>query len=53
MPSGHYTFTGSAWIPSGNQNSTLTCQGSIAVPDLCSGANLDLSAGGTFTTTLN
>lgn len=53
MPSGHYTFTGSAWIPSGDQNSTLTYQGSITVPDLCGGANLDLSAGGIFTTTLN
>jgi YVTN family beta-propeller protein len=53
MPSGHYTFTGSAWIPSGEQNSTLTYQGSITVPDLCGGANLDLSAGGIFSTTLN
>ncbi|WP_457033474.1 hypothetical protein [Kitasatospora sp. P5_F3] len=53
MASGHHTFTGSAWIPSGDQNSALTYQGSTTVPDLCGGTNLDLSAGGTFTTTLN
>ncbi len=53
MPAQSYTVTNSAWYPSGDQSSPLVYQGSIAVPNLCAGGNLDLAKGGTFTATLS
>ena len=40
----------SAWFPSGVQSSSLVYQGSIAVPNACSGALVSFQAGGTFST---
>jgi hypothetical protein len=37
-----------AWYPSGDQNSSLVYQGSIAVPNVCSGGLVSFRAGGTF-----
>lgn len=53
MPDQSYTFSDSEWHPSGDQSSTLSYQGSVAVPDLCGGGALDLAQGGTFTATLS
>ena len=39
-----------SWYPSGDQNSSLVYQGSIAVPDECSGGLVSFRAGGTFST---
>jgi hypothetical protein len=36
------------WYPSGDQNSSLVYQGSIAVPNACSGGLVSFRAGGTF-----
>jgi hypothetical protein len=36
------------WYPSGDQSSSLVYQGSIAVPNACSGGPLSFQAGGTF-----
>jgi hypothetical protein len=38
----------SAWFPSGDQQSSLTYEGQVAVPDLCGGGDISLAAGGTF-----
>jgi Galactose oxidase, central domain len=43
----------SAWYPSGDQNSSLVYQGSIAVPNYCSGGLLSFQAGGTFSTSIS
>lgn len=40
----------SAWYPSGDQSSSVVYQGSITVPDVCSGGLVDFAAGGTFST---
>ena len=37
-----------AWYPSGDQQSSLVYQGSIAVPDACSGGLVSFRKGGTF-----
>ncbi len=37
-----------AWYPSGDQNSSLVYQGSIAVSNVCSGGPVNFHAGGTF-----
>ena len=42
----------SDWFPSKDQTSPLVYQGSISVPNLCSGKKMSLSAGGTFTSKL-
>jgi hypothetical protein len=54
MPMQSYTSTnGGDWYPSGDQSSPLVYQGSVAVPNLCGGGQLDLAHGGTFTATLS
>jgi hypothetical protein len=52
MANQSYTDTqnSSAWYPSGVQNSSLVYQGSIAVPNVCSGGSVSFQAGGTFST---
>jgi len=47
-----YQVTNDQWYPSGDQSSPLVYQGSVTVPDLCSGGALDLAKGGTFSATL-
>jgi hypothetical protein len=42
----------SAWFPSGDQSSPSVYEGSLAVPDLCSGGLLRLQSGGTFSADL-
>jgi hypothetical protein len=52
MPTQTYNSTnGGSWYPSGDQKSSLVYQGSISVPDLCSGAKVSFQNGGTFTAT--
>ena len=53
MPTHTYTFTGSGWIPSGDQQSSLVYQGSISVPNLCNEGQLRLDKGGTFSASLS
>lgn len=53
MPAQSYTVTNDQWYPSGDQHSPLVYQGSIAVPDLCAGGQLDLSQGATFSASLS
>ena len=36
------------WFPSGDQQSQLTYEGSLQVPDLCAGGEISLANGGTF-----
>src|SRR5437870_10866084 len=38
----------SDWFPTGDQHDPAAYQGSVAVPDLCGGAQITLKAGGTF-----
>jgi hypothetical protein len=40
----------SLWYPSGDQHSAAVYQGSIIVPDLCTGGQMTLKGGGIFTT---
>jgi len=48
-----YQITNDQWFPSGDQNSPLVYQGSVAVPALCGpGGEISLAKGGTFTATL-
>jgi hypothetical protein len=49
MPTQTYSVTDQSWYPSGDQHSSLVYQGSISVPDLCSGGQVRLDKGGTFT----
>jgi hypothetical protein len=50
MPHTSYNSTnGGDWYPSGDQSSSLVYQGSITVPNLCNGGDVDLANGGTFT----
>ena len=51
MPDQTYTdpASSSQWYPSGDQHSPLVFQGSTTVPDLCSGGQMTLKQGGTFT----
>jgi hypothetical protein len=53
LPDQAYSFTDSQWYPSGDQSSPLTYEGSITVPDLCSGGQLRLDKGGTFTASVS
>jgi hypothetical protein len=53
MTSHTYSAADSQWYPSGDQHSSLVYQGAIAVPDLCSGDQLRLNQGGTFTANLD
>jgi hypothetical protein len=53
MPTTTYTFSGSGWVPSGDQHSSLVYQGSISVPNLCGGGQLRLDKGGTFSASLS
>jgi len=39
-----------SWYPSGEQNTLLVYQGSVAVPNVCNGGPVSFQAGGTFTT---
>jgi uncharacterized repeat protein (TIGR01451 family) len=48
LPDQSYSVTNQNWYPSGEQNSPLVYQGEIAAPDLCSGGQLRLDQGGTF-----
>jgi hypothetical protein len=52
MPTQLYTFTGSDWIPSSDQNSPLVYQGLVSVPDVCGGGQVRFDAGGTFSATI-
>ena len=54
VPSEQYSdpLNSSAWYPSGNQQSPLVYQGSVAVPDLCAGGTMSLRNGGTFSATV-
>ena len=53
MPDESYNSTsGGAWYPSGDQSSSLVYQGSITVPDLCNGGDVDLAHGGIFTASI-
>jgi len=53
MPDQSYSVTNSQWYPSGDQSSTLICQGFIGVPGLCGGGQLRPDQGGTFTASLS
>jgi hypothetical protein len=53
MPNATYTFTGSGWIASGDQNSSLVYEGSISVPNLSKGGLVSLQQRGTFSATIN
>jgi hypothetical protein len=48
MPTTTYPVTGSEWVPSGDQHSPLVYQGSVTIPDVCSGGQVRLDKGGTF-----
>ena len=54
VPIGDVSYTdpanSSAWFPSGDQSSASVYQGSLSVPNLCSGGQVSLQQGGTFTT---
>jgi parallel beta-helix repeat protein len=52
IPDQGYTIpqNNNKWFPSGDQESSLVYQGSTTVPDLCSGGQMTLKQGGTFTT---
>ncbi len=54
MAEGLYTIDSgvSSWIPSDDQNSMLTYQGTTPVPDLCFGAAVSLRLGGVFSATV-
>jgi hypothetical protein len=52
MSNASYTAPDAQWYPSGNQQSALVYQGSIAAPDLCGGGTLRLDKGGTFSATV-
>ena len=50
MPTQSYNSTnGRNWYPSGDQSSSLVYQGSVSVPNVCNGGDVDLANGGTFT----
>jgi hypothetical protein len=50
MPTQSYTSTnGGNWYPSGDQSSSLVYQGSISVPNVCTGGDVTFQQGGTFT----
>ncbi|HEY2031023.1 MAG TPA: alpha/beta hydrolase domain-containing protein [Myxococcales bacterium] len=42
----------SAWLPSADPNSAATFQGSVQVPDLCSGGRIRIGSDATFTATV-
>jgi hypothetical protein len=52
MPTVSYSAAAndSAWYPSGDQQSALTYEGQVVVPDLCSGGDISLASGATFFT---
>jgi hypothetical protein len=52
MPTSTYTVSGSAWSPSGDEHSSLVYQGSVVVPDLCAGGQVEFDKGGTFSASL-
>ena len=52
MPTASYPVSDSQWYPTGNQSSSLSYEGSVSVPNLCSGGDLTLSQGGTFSATV-
>jgi hypothetical protein len=52
-PTQTYQVTNDQWYPSGDQSSPLVYQGSISVPNLCGGGDLDLAHGATFSATLS
>jgi hypothetical protein len=49
-PSQGYMLTknGGGWVPTGSQSDPASYEGSIVVPNLCSGGKISLSNGGTF-----
>jgi hypothetical protein len=51
MPAQTYQITNDQWYPS-DQSSPLVYQGSVTVPNLCSGGNIRLAKGGIFTASL-
>ena len=54
MASQSYDSTsGAAWYPSGNQSSPLVYQGSVTIPDICGGGDVNLANGGTFTAAIS
>jgi len=52
MPNQTYTVSNQNWYPSGDQQSPLVYQGTIAVPDLCGSGKVRLDQGGTFSATI-
>lgn len=52
MPNATYSITTTNWYPSGTQSSPLVFEGSITVPNLCSGGAVRLDQGGTFSATI-
>jgi len=52
LPNQSYAVTNANWYPSGNQSSPLVYQGEREVPNLCSGGQLSLKEGGTFSTVM-
>ena len=54
MPDASYNSTsGGDWYPSGDQSRPLVYQGSLTVPNLCNGGDVDLANGGTFTASIS
>ena len=49
----YHSTNGGTWYPSGDQSSSLTYQGSISVPNVCSGSKVTFQNGGTFTATIS
>ena len=47
-----YQVTDDSWYPSGDQSSSLVYQGSTSVPNVCSGGQVRLDKGGTFSATI-
>ena len=52
LPSQNYSFSGSQWYPSGDQQSPLVYPGSVTVPNLCGGGQVRFDRGGTFTASI-
>jgi hypothetical protein len=52
-PQSYTSTNGGNWYPSGDQSSSLVYQGSISVPNVCNGGDVDFQNGGTFTATIS
>jgi hypothetical protein len=52
IPNQTYSVTNDGWYRPGDQSSPLVYEDSTSVPDLCSGGQVRLNNGGTFTATV-